>query len=320
MQLSHLRTFVAIIEQRGFSAAARELGISQPAVSQQVKQMEKELDVALLQRGRRESIEVTPCGEAFLDFAHTTLAAYDKLLVELDRRRDVVAGELKLAASTTPGEYLVPQLLSHFLAQYPEVEAQVTVSDTTDVVRRVLANECHLGFIGAPVEPSGLTLEHMAADQVVLAVYPEHPFAGRELVTWEEVLTQPLIIREEGSGTRQTVEGGLATQGKILPPESVALTLGSTQAVVQAVRDRLGIGFVSQRAIARVPPAERLPTVDIEGLTFARDLFIAYKAERATAPLPRAFLALARAQSAPLGPDSVSNISSAMLDKTSKTV
>jgi DNA-binding transcriptional LysR family regulator len=137
----------------------------------------------------------------------------------------------------------------------------VTIGDTADVVRKVIAGECDLGFVGAPVEGPNLILERLATDEVVLVVYPEHPFARRGMVTWEEVLQQPLIVREEGSGTRQTVERTLADQGRALLQESVALSLGSTQAIVQAVRDRLGIGFISQRAIDRVPPAERLPAV-----------------------------------------------------------
>lgn len=299
MQFSYLRTLIAVVERGGFSAAAQALGISQPAVSQQVQRLEKELGVMLLRRGRRGIVEITLCGEAVLDFARTTLAAYDALREELDRQRDLVAGELRLAASTIPGEYLVPQLMADFRAQHPDVEARVTVGDTADVVRQVLAGECDLGFIGAPVERPGLTQERLATDEVVLAVYPGHPFAGREQVSWEEALAQPLILREQGSGTRQTVERALSAQGKALPPESVALTLGSTQAVVQAVRDRLGIGFVSRRAVTRVPPAERLPTVGIEGLALARDLFITYQATRITSPLLRAFLAFAQEKSTP---------------------
>ncbi len=298
MQLSYLRTFVTVIERDGFSAAAQALGVSQPAVSQQVQRLEEELEVTLIQRGRRGIVEITPHGEIVLNFARKTLAAYDALQAELDRRRGVLMGTLRLAASTTPGEYLVPQLLADFRSQHPEVEAFVTVSDTADVVRQVLSGGCDLGFIGAPIEQPGLAQERLATDTVVLAVYPGHQFAERERVTWEEVLTQSLIVREEGSGTRHTVEQALAELGKALPPQSVALTLGSTQAVVQAIRDRLGIGFVSRRAIARVPPAERLPTVAIEGLTFARDLFMVYQAARADSPLVCAFLTFARDRTA----------------------
>lgn len=297
MQFSYLRTFVTVIERGGFSAAARALGISQPAVSQQVQRLEEELSVELLRRSRRGVVEITPFGEILLDFARATLEAYDALREELNRQQGVVAGELRLAASTTPGEYVVPQLLADFRVQYPDVEAAVTVGDTADVVRQVLSGECDLGFIGAPVERPGLALERLAADVVELAVYPEHPFVERERVTWEEVLTQPLIIREEGSGTRYTVEQALTVQGKALSSESVILTLGSTQAVVQAIRDRLGIGFVSRRAIARVPPAERLPSVVIEGLTFVRHLFVVYDTTQVTSPLLQAFLAFARERS-----------------------
>jgi DNA-binding transcriptional LysR family regulator len=297
MQFSYLRTFVTVIDRGGFSAAARALGISQPAVSQQVLRLEEELRVELLRRSRRGVVEITPFGEILLNFARATLEAYDALRDELDRQQGVVAGELRLAASTTPGEYVVPQLLADFRAQHADVKAVVTVGDTADVVRQVQSGECDLGFIGAPVERPGLALERLAADKVVLAVYPGHPFVERERVTWEEVLTQPLIIREEGSGTRHTVEQALTAQGKALSPESVILTLGSTQAVVQAIRDRLGIGFVSRRAIARVPPAERLPTVVIEGLTFVRHLFVVYDTTQVTSPLLQAFLVFARERS-----------------------
>jgi DNA-binding transcriptional LysR family regulator len=297
MQFSYLRTFVTVIDRGGFSAAARALGISQPAVSQQVQRLEEELRVELLRRSRRGVVEITPFGEILLNFARATLEAYDALRDELDRQQGVVAGELRLAASTTPGEYVVPQLLADFRAQHADVKAVVTVGDTADVVRQVQSGECDLGFIGAPVERPGLALERLAADKVVLAVYPGHPFVERERVTWEEVLTQPLIIREEGSGTRHTVEQALTAQGKALSPESVILTLGSTQAVVQAIRDRLGIGFVSRRAIARVPPAERLPTVVIEGLTFVRHLFVVYDTTQVTSPLLQAFLVFARERS-----------------------
>jgi len=291
MQLDYLRTLVTVMERGGFSAAARALGISQPAVSQQIQRLESELKVSLLRRGRQRVVEITSPGELVLDFARTTLTAYDALRQKLDRQRDTIAGELRLAASTIPGEYLVPQLVADFRAQHPGVEALVTIDDTAAVVQKMMAGECDLGFIGAPVEQPRLTLECLAADEVRLVVFPEHPLAGREKVTWEEVLEQPLIIREEGSGTRRTVEETLAAQGKTLPAESVALTLGSTQAIVQAVRDRLGIGFISQRAIDHVPPAERLPSVPIEGLRFTRDLFIVYDAARLTSPLSRAFLA-----------------------------
>ncbi len=294
MRLAYLRTFVEVVQRKSFSAAARALGLTQPAVSQQVRRLEEELGVRLLLREGRGPVSLTESGKVVLDFARSTLAAYDALRTELRRLEGEIAGTLRLAASTTPGEYLVPQLLTAFRAQHPRVEAQVTVSDTADVVQRVQSGACDLGFTGAPVEEPGLVLERVAADEIVLAVYPEHPFAGREKVTWDEVLAQPLILREKGSGTRRTVELALAARGKELPRESVALTLGSMQAVIQAIRDGLGIGFVSALAVTRVPPAERLPVVTIEGLRFTRELFIVYEELSVTTSLLREFVAFAR--------------------------
>ncbi|RLC61052.1 MAG: LysR family transcriptional regulator, partial [Chloroflexota bacterium] len=149
MRWSYLRTFVEVVQRRSFSAAAQALGISQPAVSQQIQRLEEELGVKLLLRDGRGLVGLTASGQAVLDFARSTLAAYDALCAELRRLEEDIAGTLRLAASTTPGEYLVPQLLADFRAQHPGVEAQVTVSDTANVVRHVLAGECDLGFIGA---------------------------------------------------------------------------------------------------------------------------------------------------------------------------
>ena len=295
MRLAYLRTFVEVVQRGSFSAAARALRISQPAVSQQMRSLEKGLGARLLLRGGRGPIGLTTAGETVLTFARSTLAAYDALRAELRRLEEEITGVLRLAASTTPGEYLVPQLVAAFRTQHPGTEAQVTVSDTADAVQRVRSGACDLGFIGAPVEEPGLVLERLATDEIVLAVYPEHPFATRERVSWEEVTVQPLILREEGSGTRRTVESALAAQRKALPRESIALTLGSTQAVVQAIRDKLGIGFVSALAVTRVPPAERLPTVAIEDLTLTRDLFIIYDEAHITTHLLRTFVAFARA-------------------------
>jgi molybdate transport repressor ModE-like protein len=297
MQISYLRTFLAVVEQGGFSTAARELGISQPAVSQQIQRLEDELGVTLLRRDRRGIADVTPSGRAVLEFAREVVKAYDSLQNQLVQLRGTIAGKLTLAASTTPGEYLVPQLVADFCARHPEIEATVTVGDTAAVVDQLQAGTCDLGFVGAPIKRPRLSLERLATDRVVLAVYPGHPFLKKGQVTWEEVLTQPLITRKKGSGTQQAVERVLSERGLTLQPESTRLALGSTQAVVQAIRDRLGIGFVSQRAVSRVPPAERLPTVTIEGLSFAREIFVVYDEKRMEAPLLGAFLEFVRERS-----------------------
>ncbi len=299
MDLEHLRTLVYIVEHGSLSAAARAKRISQPAVTKQVQRMEAEMGLSLLVRGPKRQVELTPAGERVLAFARETLARFETLERELARLKTVGYGTLFLAASTIPGEYLLPGLLAAFRAEYPQVEVQMAISDTADVVSRLLADEADVGVIGSIIERPGLHLERLVGDEVVLAVPPDHPFAGRERVAVEELRSQPLILREEGSGTRRSVEAALAAAGIGLPRDSVALILGSTQSILRAVEQGLGVGFVSARAAAQAQADGHLACVELAGVDLHRDLYLAYLARRAGDPLVAHFSDFARAQFAP---------------------
>ena len=143
-------------------------------------------------------------------------------------------------------------------------------------------------------------------DEVVLAVPPHHPFAGRGHVAVEELRGQPLVLREEGSGTRRSVEGALATAGRALSEKNVVLTLGSTQAVLRAVEQGLGLGFVSARAAAQAQADGHLVCVRLDGVDLRRDLYLAYLPQRLADPVVAHFLAFTRSQFAQEAVDSVS--------------
>jgi DNA-binding transcriptional LysR family regulator len=292
--MEHLRTLVAIVEQGSLSAAARAKRISQPAITKQVQRMEAELGLALVVRGPKRQVGLTPAGERLLAFARTTLASYETLERELAALKSAERGRLSLAASTIPGEYVLPGLLAVFRAEYPQIEVQMTISDSSDVASRLLAGEADVGVIGSTIRRAGLRLERLVGDEVVLAVPPEHPFAGREKVMVEDLRDQPLILREEGSGTRRSVEAALEAAGLSLPQENVALILGSTQAILQAVAQGLGVGFVSARASTQAQADGRLACVGLEGVDLRRDLNLAYSVQRAGDPLVARFVDFAR--------------------------
>jgi DNA-binding transcriptional LysR family regulator len=294
VNIEHLRTLVAIVEQGSLSAAARAKRISQPAITKQVQRMEAELGLALVVRGPKRQVALTPAGERLLAFARTTLARYETLERELAALKSAERGRLSLAASTIPGEYVLPGLLAVFRAEYPQIEVQMTISDSSDVASRLLADEADVGVIGSTIRRTGLRLERLVGDQVVLAVPPEHPFAGREKVKGEDLRDQPLILREEGSGTRRSVETALEAAGLCLPQENVALILGSTQAILQAVAQGLGVGFVSARASTQAQADGRLACVGLEGVDLRRDLYLAYSPQRAGDPLVARFVDFAR--------------------------
>lgn len=295
MNLEHLSTLVCIVEQGSLSAAARAKRISQPAVTKQLQRMEAEIGLPLLVRGPRRRVELTPAGERLLAFARETLARYEVLEQDLATLKTVGEGTLVLAASTIPGEYVLPGLLAGFHHRYAQITVQMTISDTADVATRLLADQADVGVIGSAIREPGLRLERLVGDEVVLAVPPGHPFAGRQEVAVAELEEQPLILREEGSGTRRSVEASLEAAGFSLPHDNVVLNLGSTQAILQAVSQGLGLGFVSARAAAQAKADGHLACVGLKGVDLGRDLYLAYLPRWAGDPLLVRFLDYARA-------------------------
>jgi DNA-binding transcriptional LysR family regulator len=294
VNLDHVRSFLEVIKRGSLSEAARVLGVSQPAVSNQIKGLERELGTELLIRGERGVVSLTAAGDEFLAFAEQVVTAHEEMLQRLSHIKEEVSGELIIAASTTPGEFVLPQLLTDLKARHPQVEAKVTIADTRDVVEKVLARECDIGFIGAPIERPRLTLTPLIKDEIVLAVYPDHPFAKRVSIGLEELQGQRLILREEGSGTRRSLERLLADRGEKLPEDNVVLILGSTHAIIEAIQARLGIGFVSAFAVSRLQASGQLCTVPITGFSLTRDLFVAYEEGQLSTRLRQEFLVFAK--------------------------
>lgn len=294
MNTEHLRTLVNVVEQGSLSAAARIQRVSQPAVTKQIQRLEADLGLQLLIRGPRRRVEPTPAGELTLVFARQALASLEELERSLAELREIGDGLLVLAASTTPGEYVLPALLAEFKARHPRIEVQTSVSDTADVVARLLADAADVGIIGSAVQKPGLRLEPVFSDEIVLVVPPDHPFAGQERVTMEDLGDQPLILREEGSGTRRSVQAVLASHGLHLPTGNIALILGSTQAVLQGVAQGLGLGFVSIRATAQFQADGLVACVRLAGVDLRRSLYLAYLPERVGDPLVARMLEFAR--------------------------
>lgn len=294
MNLEHLRTLVSVVEHGSLSAAARARRISQPAVTKQIQRMESDLGLALLVRRPKHAVQLTAAGQKVVAFARQMLDQLEGLEQDLAALKRVNQGTLYLAASTIPGEYVLPRVMAAFRADYPQVELELSISDTVEVVTRLLADEADVGVIGSAERRPGLRLERLLRDEVVLAVPPDHPFAGREEVAPDELRGQLLILREEGSGTQRSVETALAAAGFCLPRERVALILGSTQSILQAVSQGLGVGFVSAVAAAQMEASGRLGYVRLQGVDLTRDLYLAYLPERIGDPMVARFLQFAR--------------------------
>ena len=205
--------------------------------------------------------------------------------------RDKVSGELIIAASTIPGEFLLPPILAKFKHMHPAVRVQVAVSDSLTVINGVMDNVYEVGFSGIAPEGQNLASFKLAGDEIVLIVFPDHPFARRGEVSPAELDGEPLIFREETSGTQRSLEALLSRAGLDLRRWTPHMVLGTTQAVVSAVEARAGIAFVSSLAIAKSLSLGLVRRIGVSGLKLNRDFYCIYRKERIVSRLLTEFLA-----------------------------
>jgi len=298
MDTRQLAAFCAVVERRSFSQAAERLGVTQPAVSLQVRALEKRLGTQLLDRSGRR-VEPTEAGWRLYRGAQRMLALEDQLVAEVSASGDgAVAGDLVLGASTGPAAVAVPVVLGEFQRIYPDVRVFLTVSDTHSVVERVAARELELGIVGAARRHRGVRFEPFFSDQVILVCPPGHPFAGRT-VALDELREATLILMQEGAGVRQIVEDALRRQGVKLRDLDVRLELGLQESVRRAVEAGYGVTFISRTAVESDLAAGRLAEARVEGLDATREISLASATGRARTRVADAFVAFAREQLTP---------------------
>ena len=290
MNLDYLKTFREIVASGSFSEVARRLSITQPAVSFQIQKLEQELGVQLIDR-RQRRITLTEAGKRLLRFAEGFSEEWEHLRYDIEQLREEVAGDLVIAASTIPGSYILPNILSDFKSRHPAVSIQVAVSDSSTVIDCVNTGAYEIGFCGIAPTGQELASSKIAEDEIVLVVYPGHPFAQRQMVSVMELAGEPLVSREETSGTRQTVATRLLTAGFDINQCQTTLIMDTTEAVVAAVEAGAGITFISNLAIKKSLSLGMLKVVDIEGIELKRDFFCIYRQERMVSRLHNEFLA-----------------------------
>ncbi len=300
MNIDQLKTFREVVRLGSFSEVAKKLAISQPAVSFQIQKLEQELGIRLIDRTQRAIIP-TAAGKRLLRFAEAVEVERDSLQHDLEQLREEVYGELLIAASTIPAEYLLPPLLAKFKKRNPAVRIQVDVSDSVTVIDRIRDNTYEVGFCGLAPEGQDLASFRVAGDEIVLIVPPGHPFAGRAEVPPDELDGELLIFRESTSGTQRSLEVLLSGAGLPARKWTPHLVLGSTQAVVSAVAAGAGIAFVSDIAVKKGLAPGRVSPVRLRGLRLSRDFYCVYRKERVVSRLLGEFISYIRTEVSHVG-------------------
>jgi DNA-binding transcriptional LysR family regulator len=300
MNIDHLKTFQEVVRLGSFSEVAKKLAISQPAVSFQIQKLEHELGIRLIDRTQR-AVTLTAAGKRLLKFADSVETERNRLKSDLEQMREEVSGDLLIAASTIPGEFLLPVLLSSFKQRHPAVKIQVDVSDSITVINGVRDNAYEVGFCGMAPEGRDLASFKVADDEIVLIVAAEHPFVRKGEISPDELEGEPFIFREATSGTQLSLEDRLSQAGLDLRKFIPNLVLGSTQAVISAVSAGAGIAFVSNLAIKKSLAPGLVKQIGVLGLRLSRDFYCIYRQERVVSRLLEGFINFIKIESAHVG-------------------
>lgn len=293
MDTRQLAAFCAVVERRSFSQAAERLGVTQPAISLQVRALEKRLGTQLVDRSGRR-VEPTEAGLRLYRGAQRLLQLEEQIL------DDVVAdtggpltGELSIGASTGPAAVAVPVLLCEFQRNHPDLGVALEVHDTQTVVDLVAERELELGIVGAARRHRAVRFEPILHDEVILICPPWHPFAGKS-VTVDELRGETLILMQTGAGVRQVVEDELRGMGVKLRDLSTSLTLGLQESVRSAVQAGFGVTFISRTAVESDLAAGILAEARLEGMNATREISLVRAAGKVPTRAADAFVAFVR--------------------------
>jgi DNA-binding transcriptional LysR family regulator len=293
MDLRQLLTLRTVVDKGSFSHAAEELGISQPAVSFQIRALEDRIGQRLLDRSGRR-VTLTDAGRVVDAHARRMLALEEEMLRDVAGLSDHLSGPLILGSSTGPGELLLPHLLGGFKRENPEVEVSLVVQDTQTVCDRVLDDEIELGVVGAARPHRGLVFEPFVRDELVVICPPGHALAKKKRIKLADLAAQPLILQQRGSGVRAVLESAFRAAGIRMRDLEITLELGLQQSVRVAVLDGLGITVISRLAVDRDLAEGRLVAVEVEGAVLARDFSLVRHAGRTPSRVSEGFVQYAR--------------------------
>jgi DNA-binding transcriptional LysR family regulator len=289
MDMRRFEVLCRVIELKSFTKAAEALFLSQPTISEHIRTLEETVGEKLLDRLGREVLP-TPAGRIFYQYARNILQMREEALQALQQFRGNLSGNLILGGSTIPGTYVLPAYVGSFKSAHPAIRITLRISDTAQIVEEVLQGDAEAGMVGSKWNDRRLSLEEIYRDELVLAVYPDHRWAQEGKIQVGALAEEPFLSREFGSGTRMAMEKILEEHGFDTSRLFVVGEMGSTEAVRQGIKARLGVGILSRLAVREDVRNGSLALVDMEGVRFNRPLYLITRKSRQMSPLCAAFL------------------------------
>lgn len=278
MNLDSLKVFYVAANNNSFSQTAKDLYISQSSVSLQIKHLEEQWDCLLFERTTKK-VSLTPAGEVLYRQVKKLLSVMKETENELQQLKGFVHGDLKVGASLTIGEHILPFILAEYNRQYPKVNMDLKVYNSEQIVEKLHKHEINLGFIESMLSYPALKQVPFAEDELIIIVSPFNKHIDSTKISVEELLHLPFIIREKGSGTRQVMEDALR-KNKINPENlNIIMELQQTETIKSAVEAGIGISIISKSAVKKEIQLQTIKQLKIDGLSLHRSFYMIYHEE-----------------------------------------
>lgn len=289
MDLRRLEVFCKVYELKSFSRAAKACLLSQPTVSEHIRYLETFLDVRLFDRLGREVVP-TRAGDILYSYARRMLKLRQEASRTLELYQGKMSGDLELGGSTIPGQYILPGLIGSFKELFTKIHIRLIIGDTMKITDLVLEGALELGVVGAKIKNGKLQFHQLFEDELVLAVPPEQLWISNATISVEQLSQAPFIMREPGSGTRMMMLEILEQAGFDPQKLEVVAEMGSTDAIRQAIKARVGVSILSRRAIADELHFKQLRHIPIKDLSFTRHFYLVTHKKRSRSPIGQAFV------------------------------
>jgi DNA-binding transcriptional LysR family regulator len=293
MDLWQLNIFTKVIKLRSFSKAGEMIHLSQPTISSHIKALENHFGCRLIDRLTREVIP-TKAGELLYKYAGKLIALRDETETAMSQFQGKIKGHLVVGGSTIPGGYILPGIVGNFVKNYPEVSISLIIGDTEKIIGDILSGELALGMVGAQTGYKNLFQEKLVDDEMCLVVPAEHPWAEKNHINLKKLLKEPFISRERGSGTLKSIQHSLDRKGCKIEDLNIILEMGSTEAVIQGIKSKVGVSILSTLAVFEALQAGSLKALSIDGLQLKRGFYLTKHKYRSLSPLSQAFIEFLR--------------------------
>ena len=270
-----LKAFCTVAETKSFTRAAKIVHLSQPAVSLQIQALEEFFETKLFDKTGKK-VNLTPAGKILYEHATHILGHYNEVVKEINKLTGTMKGAVEIGASTTLGNYILPQIITDFKSIHPKIKMKLRIGNTERIEDLMHSGFVDFGIVEGRTSRSNTRTEKVISDHLTLIVHPKHPLAKKRVVSVLEITREPFILREQGSGTRQQIDEFLGLHGLAIKDLHVALIMGSTESIKAAVEAGNGMAVLSHWAVRKEVEDGRLKTVRFREGDIPRDLSLIY--------------------------------------------